>query len=197
MCLYKRKHKRQWHNLRMVTLKVSVERKTYLVSREAEHGGNWCSIAEHSRGFVYVLGFEKVEVGWLIKHLTKAIELKTYLGFNKKYRGKFCVHLLEVSFNNHGRFIRISEFATNRKPTFLVFPQGKKGKGWENLKSALASLSVVPPSNASGKGRHYREVRFTHNHVGPLYRSFTNVVRDESPRRGGLVPVGRWARAVV
>ena len=180
-----------------MTLKVLVERKTFLVSREAEYGGNWCSIAKHSRGSVYVLGFEKVEVGWLIKQLTKAIELKSYLGFNKKYRGKFCVHLLEVSFNNHGRFIRISEFATNRKPTFLVIPEGKKGRGWENLKSAMASLSMVPPSNASGNGRHYRKVRFTHNHVGPLYRSFVNVVRDEGPRRGGLVPVGRWARAVV
>ena len=133
----------------------------------------------------------------MIEQLTKAIELKSHLGFNKKYRGKFCVHLLEVSFNNHGRFIRISKFATNRKPTFLVIPEGEKGRGWENLKSALASLSVVPPSNVSGNGRHYREVRFTYNHVGPLYRSFANVVRDEGPRRGGLVPVGRWARVVV
>ncbi|RVX08577.1 hypothetical protein CK203_014299 [Vitis vinifera] len=156
---------------------VLVERKTFLVSREAEYGGNWCSIAKHSRGSVYVLGFEKVEVGWLIEQLTKAIELKSYLGFNKKYRGKFCVHLLEVSFNNHGRFIRISEFATNRKPTFLVIPEGKKGRGWENLKSALASLSMVPHRM--------------------LLEMEDITERDEGPRRGGLVPVGRWARAVV
>ncbi|RVW79570.1 hypothetical protein CK203_051703 [Vitis vinifera] len=70
------------------TLKVSVERKTFLD-----------------------------EVGWLIEQLTKAIEMKSYMGFNKKYRGKFSVHLME---------------------------------------------SV-----------------------------------DEGPRRGGLVPVGRWTRAVV
>ena len=48
------------------TLKVSMERKTLLVRLEGEHGGNWCSITEHSRGSVFVLGFEKDEVGWMI-----------------------------------------------------------------------------------------------------------------------------------
>ena len=33
--------------------------------------------------------------------------------------------------------------------------------------------------------------------MGPLYRSFANVIREEGSRRGDLVPVGRWARAVV
>ena len=111
------------------TLKVSMERKTLLVRLEGEHGGNWCSITEHSRGSVFVLGFEKDEVGWMIEHLTKVIEMKSHLGFNRKYKGKFCVHLMEVGFNNHGRFIRISEFATNRKSTFLVIPKGEKGRG--------------------------------------------------------------------
>ena len=39
--------------------------------------------------------------------------------------------------------------------------------------------------------------RFIYNYVGPLYQFFANVVRDKGPKRGGLVPVGRWARAVV
>ena len=153
------------------TLKVSVERKTFLVRWEGEHGGIWCSITKHIKCSVYALGFKKEEVGWLIELLTKAIELKSHLGFNRKYRGKSCVHLMEVCFNNHGRFIRISEFTTNRKPTFLVIAEGEKGKGWENLKSTLSSLSVVPPLNAYEKGRQYRVERFNHNHVGPLYRS--------------------------
>ena len=123
--------------------------------------------------------------------------MKSYMGFNKKYRGKFSVHLMEVCFNNHGRFIRILEFATNRKSTFLVIPEGEKGRGWENLKSAMSSMLVVPSLNAVDKGRQYREERFIHNPIGPLYRSFLNTVRDEGPRRGGLVPVGRWTRAVV
>ena len=133
----------------------------------------------------------------MIEHLTKAIEMKSHLGFNRKYRGKFHVHLMEVGFNNHRRFIRISEFATSRKSTCLVIPEGEKGRGWENLKSALSSMLVVPPSNAVEKGRQYRGKRFIHNHMGPLYRSFANIVSGEGPREGGLVPVGRWARAVV
>ncbi|RVW57721.1 hypothetical protein CK203_111686 [Vitis vinifera] len=107
------------------TLKVSVERKTFLVNFEGESGGKWCSLTEHNRGSVSTLGFEKEE----------------------------------VCFNNHGRFIRLSEFASNRKSTFLVIPEGEKGRGWE--------------------------------------KSFANVIREEGSRRGGLVPVGRWARAVV
>ncbi|RVW47871.1 hypothetical protein CK203_092902 [Vitis vinifera] len=86
-------------------------------------------------------GFKKEEVGWLIELLTKAIELKSHLGFNRKYRGKSCVHLMEVCFNNHGRFIRISEFATNRKPTFLVIAEGEKGKDcgkWVEVGRAVA-----------------------------------------------------------
>ena len=71
---------------RMVrTLKVSVERKTFLVKFEGESGGKWCSLIEHNRGSVSTLGFEKEEVGWLIEYLTKAIELKSYMGFNRKH----------------------------------------------------------------------------------------------------------------
>ena len=51
---------------------------------------------------------------------------------------------MEVCFNNHGRFIRLSEFASNRKSTFLVIPEGEKGRGWEKVKSALSSMLVVP-----------------------------------------------------
>ena len=143
------------------------------------------------------LSFEKDAVGWMIEHLTKAIEMKSHLGFNRKFRGKYCVHLMEVGFNNHGRFIRISEFATNRRSSFLVIPEGKKGRGWENLKSALSSMLVVPPSIVVEKGRQYRGERFIHNHVGPLHKSFANVVSGKGPREGGLVRVERWARAVV
>ena len=117
------------------TLKVFVERKTFLVRLEGEHGGNRCLITEHNKGSVFVLGFEKDAVRWMIEHLTKAIEMKSHLRFNRKFRGKCCVHLMEVGFNNQGRFIRISEFATNRKSSFLIVPEDEKGKGWENIKS--------------------------------------------------------------
>ena len=80
-------------------------------------------IIEHSKGSVFTLGFEKEDVGWLIEHLMKAIKMKNFIGFNKKFRGKTRVHLLEVCFNVHGRFIRLSEFASNRKSTFLIIPK--------------------------------------------------------------------------
>ena len=88
-------------------------------------------MADHSKGSVFVLGFEKEEVSWLIEQLTKAIKMKIFMGFNRKFRGKTKVHLLEVCFNVHGRFIRLSEFASNRKSTFLVILEGENGRGWE------------------------------------------------------------------
>ena len=65
-------------------------------------------------------------------------------GFQQKTLRKSSVHLMEVCFNNHGRFIRLSEFVSNRKSTFLVIPEGEKGRGWEKVKSALSSMLVVP-----------------------------------------------------
>ena len=62
------------------TLKVFVEKKTFLVRLEGEHGGNWCSITKHNRGSPFVLGFEKDVVGWMIEHLTKDIEMKIIWG---------------------------------------------------------------------------------------------------------------------
>ena len=104
-------------------------------------------ITEHSKGFVFTLGFEKEDVGWLIEHLMKAIEMKNFVCFNKKFRGKTRVHLLEVCFNIHGRFIRLSKFASNRKSTFLIIPKGENDRGWQHLKSALSSMLVVPSSS--------------------------------------------------
>ena len=92
----------------------------------------------------------------MVEYLTKAISLKSHMGFNRKFKGKCRVHLLEVGFNNHGRFIRISEFATNRKSSVLIIPEGDKGRGWENIKKALSSMLVVPYPNAVVKGRNIR-----------------------------------------
>ncbi|RVW48797.1 hypothetical protein CK203_104315 [Vitis vinifera] len=142
------------------TLKVLVERKTFLIRLEGEQG---------------------------------ALALKSHMGFNKKFRGKCRVHLMEGGFNNHGRFIRISEFATNRKPSVLIILEGDKGRGWENIKKALSSMLVVPYPNAEVKGRNIRGESWPHNKVGSMHRSYVKAVSDEGPRGGGLVPVGRWA----
>ncbi|RVW98412.1 hypothetical protein CK203_026853 [Vitis vinifera] len=153
------------------TVKVLIERKTFLIRLEGDQGGEWCSMTEISRGSVFALGFEKEAVGW--------------------------AHLLEVGFNNHGRFIRISEFATNRKPSVLIIPEGDKGRGWESLKKALDTMLVVPYPYAEEKGRNLRGESWPHYKVASMHRSYAKTVSDEGPRGGGLVPVGRWARAVI
>ncbi|RVW14773.1 hypothetical protein CK203_091030 [Vitis vinifera] len=75
-------------------------------------------------------------------------------------------------------------------------PEGNKGRGWENIKKALSSMLMVPYPNAIEKGRNIRGESWPHNNVGSMHRSYVKAVSDEVPIGGGLVPVGRWARAV-
>ena len=85
----------------------SVKSKSFQERFEDEPGGTWISVSKQSRGVVFSLGFEKEEVGWLLEHLGKVVELKSFMGFNKKYIGKTRVHLLEVSFNKNGEILII------------------------------------------------------------------------------------------
>ncbi|RVW16838.1 hypothetical protein CK203_098160 [Vitis vinifera] len=144
------------------TLKVSMERKTFLVRLEGESGGKWCSLTEHSRGSVFALGFEKEEVGWLIEHLTKAIELKSYMGFNRKYKGKSCVHLMEVQ---------------------------QPWKGLEQLKARCLQF-WCPLIEYRRKGKAVQGGSFIHKHVGPLYRSFTNELEKKDRGEEALFQLG-------
>lgn len=133
-------------------------------------------VAKSSKGEVFSLGFEKEAVGWLIEHLGKAAELGS-LGFNRKYRGKTRAHLLEVRFNNHGRFIRISKFALNRRTTFLIIPKGKRGVEWEKLKKTISSLVEEAVTTTCSEEKWQS---FGHGtKVGSLNRSFASVVKEE------------------
>ncbi|KAL6343063.1 hypothetical protein AAG906_017875 [Vitis piasezkii] len=79
-----------------------------------------------SRGFVVSVGFGKEELDWLTEHLKKAVELEDTRGFTRKFRGENKIHLMEICFNNKGRFMKITEIATRRKPLLLVIPEGVK-----------------------------------------------------------------------
>ena len=74
------------------------------------------------------------------EHLKKAVELEASRGFIRKTRGKTRTHLMEICFNNRGRFMKITEFVTKRKPLILVVPKGVKGNGWEALRKAISSV---------------------------------------------------------
>ena len=74
------------------------------------------------------------------EHLKKAVELEASRGFIRKTRGKTGTHLMEICFNSRGRFMKITEFVTKRKPLILVVPEGVKGNGWEALRKAISSV---------------------------------------------------------
>ena len=92
-----------------------VDNKRFEVKFEGFNGGTWVSLVEKSRGRISSVGFEREEVAWIQEQLKKVVDLKAHLGFKGKYRGKTKTHLLEICFNEKGRFIEIMEFAINKK----------------------------------------------------------------------------------
>ena len=74
------------------------------------------------------------------EHLKKVVELEASRGFIQKIRGKTMTHLMEICFNSRGRFMKITEFVTKRKPLVLVVPEGVKGNGWEDFRKAISSV---------------------------------------------------------
>lgn len=173
-----------------------VEKKTFKVKFVGSHGGTWITITKRSRDRVLLVGLEKEEMDWLSKQLKKVVGLAVSMGFIWKFRDKLRTHLLETCFNNRERFIKISEFVTNRKISILVVPEGIKSGGWETLRKVISSVvestfhivSVLKEVIAKKQVciKYYRG-----------NRSYADVVVEEGPRKGGLLLVGRWARAVI
>ena len=117
-----------------------MEKKAFQVKFEGSNGGTWISITKRSRGFVVSIGFRKEELEWLSEHLKKVVELEASRGFIQKIRDKTMTHLMEICFNSRGRFMKITEFVTKRKPLVLVVPEGVKGNGWEDFRKAISSV---------------------------------------------------------
>ena len=117
-----------------------VERKTFQIKFEGSNGGTWISITKRSRGFVVSISFGEEELDWLLEHLKKAVELEASRGFIRKIKGKTRTHLMEICFNRRGRFMKIIEIVTKRKPLVPVVPEGVEGNGWEALRKTISSV---------------------------------------------------------
>ena len=76
----------------------------------------------------------------MTEHLKKAVELEASRGFIQKIRGKTMTHLMEICFNSRGRFMKMIEIVTKRKPLILVVLEGVKGNGWEALRKVISSV---------------------------------------------------------
>ena len=176
--------------------KFEVEKKSFQVKFERSNGGTWVSVTERSRGFVVSVGFGREEVDWLTEHLKKAVELENTRGFTRKFRGENKIHLMEICFNNRGRFMKITEIAIRRKPLLLVIPEGDKGSGWEVLRRAI--LSVQDYSDQVGE--ELKKMFGNNQMSNSIYRGgrlYAEVVAEDGIRSGVPLSTGKWARAVI
>ncbi|KAJ9701068.1 hypothetical protein PVL29_006426 [Vitis rotundifolia] len=176
--------------------RIIVEKKSFQVEFEGLNGGTWVSVTERSRGFVVSIGFDMEELDWLMEHLKKAVEMEASRGFVRKIRGKTKTLLMEICFNNRGRFMKITKFVTKRKPLFLVVPEGVKGKGWEDLRKAILSVQEYSERDGGASKEKNGDIRM----YGDTFRggrSYAEVVAEAGLRTGGTWSAGKWARAVI
>ena len=132
----------------------------------------------------------------LSEHLKKAVELEASKGFIRKIRGKTRTHLMEICFNSRGRFMKITEIVTKRKPLVLVILKGVKGNGWEALRKAISSVQDLSDQAVRASKEMIKDSQVSKG----IYRegwSYVDVVAEEGPRNRALLPVGKWARAVI
>ncbi|RVW78773.1 hypothetical protein CK203_050954 [Vitis vinifera] len=117
-------------------------------------------------------------------------------GFIRKMRGKTRTHLMRICFNSRGRFMKIIEIVAKRKPLVLVVPEGVKGNGWETLRKAISSVQDLSDQAIRASKEMLKESQVSKG----MYRggqSYVNVVAEKGPRNRTLMPVGKWASAVI
>ncbi|KAL6327515.1 hypothetical protein AAG906_021600 [Vitis piasezkii] len=139
-----------------------------------------------SQGFVVSQGFGEEELDWLLEHLKKTVELEASRGFIRKMRGKTKTHLMRICFNSRGRFMKIIEIVAKRKPLVLV----------ETLRKAISSVQDLSDQAIRASKEMLKESQVSKG----MYRggqSYVDVVAEKGPRNRALMPVGKWARAVI
>ena len=132
----------------------------------------------------------------MTEQLKKAVELEASRGFIRKIRGKNKIHLMEICFNNRGRFMKITEIATRRKPLLLVIPEGVKGNGWEVLRKAILSVQDYYDQVGGDSKETFGDTQMSKS-IFRGGRSYAEVVVEDGLRIGVPLSVGKWARAVI
>ena len=125
-----------------------------------------------------------------MEHLKKAVELEASRGFIQKIRGKNKIHLMEICFNNIGRFMKITEIATRRKPLLLVIPEGVKGNGWEVLRKAILSVQDYSDQVGGDSNETFGDTQMSKS----IYRggrSYAEVVAEDGLRSGVPLSAGK------
>ena len=92
--------------------------------------------------------------------------------------------------------MKIIEIVAKRKPLVLVVPEGVKGNGWETLRKAISSVQDLSNQAIRASKEMLKESQVSKG----IYRggqSYVDVVAEKVPRNRALMPVGKWARAVI
>ncbi|RVW40491.1 hypothetical protein CK203_092340 [Vitis vinifera] len=89
-----------------------------------------------------------------------------------------------------GRFMKITEFVTKRKTLILVVLEGVKGNGWEALRKAISLVQDFSDQVVRALKETIEDSQVSKG-IYRGCRSYADVVAEEEPKNGALLPVGK------
>ena len=181
---------------RMKVEKFEVEKKSFQVKFEGFEWGNLDISNRKEPRFCCLSRIWKRGVGLVDGAFEESRGVGASRGFIRKIRGKTRTHLMEICFNNRGRYMKITEIVTKRKPLILVVSEGVKGNEWEDLRKAISSVQDYSDQVGGALKETFRDAHVSKG----IYRgcqSYAEVVAEDGPRNGGLLSVGKWVKAVI
>ncbi|PON63519.1 hypothetical protein TorRG33x02_276000 [Trema orientale] len=100
--------------------------------------GGSIKVLERNRGRDYEVSFELGGAAWL-DAVEVVIRDEGKGQFFKKFRGSSYLLLLEVKYNNRGKFMQLVKLQ-NGVESKVIVPGGERGRGWQDFRDCWGSL---------------------------------------------------------
>ncbi|PON38243.1 hypothetical protein PanWU01x14_313990 [Parasponia andersonii] len=111
--------------------------KLFLIT--VANDGRSIKVLERNGGRDYEVSFELGGAAWLLDAVEVAIRDEGKGQFFRKFRGSSYLLLLEVKYNNGGKFLQLVKLQ-NGVESKVIVPSEVRGRGWQDFQDCLGSL---------------------------------------------------------
>jgi len=184
-----------------------VEAKTFLFS--VEEGKPVLRLEERRKGFFGVVRLGLQCTAWVIAVVKEALQSLGVEDFVKSFRVDSKAWIVWKGYNKDGCFLELAVFAVGGRSGFILFPEGRGGRGWNKVADELGKVLVFldstsrsPPVGALSPvkedGKEVLGLKASLSSLGGAWPplggaipSFTEVVRSQGPVMLWIPPVER------